>query len=156
MKRFIVMLVVFVFACGTVASADPWRVFDNAGLFSAEDIEAIEQAISDFQRETSMDFAVLTTNDYLGKSNQKAIADSFYDSSCFGFGQQASGLLYYIDMNQRIPYISTTGKMIAIFDNTRTEAHDNCYSFLVDGAYKDAVLKMIECATEAISTYEGQ
>ncbi len=66
MKRFLVLFLMLSLAC-TSSLAEPWRVFDNARLFSAEDNEAIEQAVSKFQRETNMDFVVLTTDDYLGK-----------------------------------------------------------------------------------------
>ena len=92
MKRmFLIVATVLCFI--SAAFAEPWRVFDNAGLFSAEDIVAIEQAIFAFQRSTSFDFAVLTTDDYIGKENWAAVADSFYDSEDFGFGQQTSGML---------------------------------------------------------------
>lgn len=139
----------------TSAGAEAWRVFDNAGLFSAENINTIEQAIFQFQRETNYDFAVLTTDDYIGKANWKAIADSFYDSQNFGFGHQANGMLYYIDMNQRIPYVSTAGEMISVFDSdTLNNAHDLCYTYLASGKYTEAVLIMIESARRAAIAYE--
>lgn len=155
MKRFIALLIVVLLTFVSVATAEPWRVFDNAGLFSTDDISAIEQAIYVFQRNTNLDFAVLTTDDYIGKENWAALADSFYDCENFGFGRNASGMLYYIDMWQRVPYISTAGEMIGIFDDeTIATAHDVSHPFLADGKYKDAVLKMIESATEAVQAYK--
>lgn len=153
---FFVLLFSIVTLCFTTSAiAEPWRVFDNAGLFSSEDVNTIEQAIFEFQCNTNIDFAVLTTDDYIGKENWKTIADSFYDSENFGFGHQASGMLYYIDMNQRIPYISTCGEMIQVFDSfALTEAHDICHSFLASGQYKDAVLQMIEFATKEVETHK--
>lgn len=154
MKRmFLVVAAIFCFASSALAK--PWRVFDNAQLFSEEEISIIEQAIFDFQREANVDFAVLTTDDYIGNRNQQSIANTFYDSENFGFGQQASGVLYYIDMNQRIPCISTTGKMVDIFDEVAiTKAHEACHMSLANGDYKGAVLKMINSASEAIKLAE--
>ena len=155
MKRFLGLLLVILLSCASLANAEPWRVFDNAGLFSDEDITVIEQAIFEFQKNTNLDFAVLTTDDYIGKENWTAIADSFYDCENFGFGRSASGMLYYIDMNQRIPYVSTAGEMMCIFDDdTLEKAHDSSHAFLVEGKYKDAVLRMIESATEAVQAYK--
>lgn len=158
MKKRLFCLVFIAFLCfANCAFADSWRVFDNAGLFTAEETEEIEQAIFAFQRTTNFDFAVLTTTDYIGQDNWKSIADSFYDSEGFGFGHQASGMLYYIDMNQRIPYVSTCGEMIQLFDSdTLAAAHDACHPFLSTGKYKDAVLKMIESATNAFETYKKE
>lgn len=149
MKRlFVVIVALLCFA--NFAFAESWRVFDNAGLFSTEEIAVIEQSISDFQRSTNMDFVVLTTDDYLGENNQQAITDSFYDSGNFGFGRQASGMLYYIDMNQRKPYVSTCGEMIfEFFGDKLINAHNACHPFLANGEYKNAVLQMIEKATDA-------
>ena len=154
MKRAFIVFVT-VLCLVSSALAEPWRVFDNAGLFSDEEIETIEQAIFAFQRQNNLDFAVLTTDDYIGKENWQAIADSFYDAENFGFGRQASGMLYYIDMNQRVPYISTAGEMIVVFDAAAiAKAHDASFSFLADGKYQDAVLRMIKSATEAVETYK--
>ena len=150
MKKVLSILLVLL-CLGSVAVAKSWCVFDNAGLFSKEDIEEIEQAITNFQIKTNLDFAVLTTDDYLGYKNWAPIADSFYDAEKFGFGYRHSGMLYYIDMNQRTPYVSTAGNMIQFFsDSELTAAHDACYPFLASGEYKKAVLKMIECATNAV------
>ena len=155
MKR-IIVLMICMFGFVASVSAESWRVFDNACLFTQSEITEIEKAIFDFQRSTNNDFAVLTTDDYIGKENWKQIADSFYDSENFGFGHQASGMLYYIDMNQRTPYISTCGEMIDIFDSdTLASAHNACHCFLSSGQYKDAVLQMIEIAAEAVNEYNN-
>lgn len=152
MKKLFVLLICFVLSFGAAASAESWRVFDNAGVFSQEDIAAIEEAIADFQRATNIDFAVLTTNDYLGNDNWMTIANSFYDSMSFGFGKQASGMLYYIDMNQRIPCVSTSGEMVSIFAPYLDAAHDACHAYLSKGDYKGAVLKMLKSASEAVES----
>lgn len=149
MKKILVVLVALL-CLTTSAFADPWRVFDNADLFTDAEVSEIEQSIFAFQRETNIDFAVLTTDDYLGTENWKAIADSFYDSEDLGFGRNASGLLYYIDMNQRVPYVLTSGATVNVFDsNAIAKAHDVCFGSLAEGKYMEAVIKMIDAATEA-------
>lgn len=151
MKRLCVLLMILCLMFSAVAHAEPWRVFDNAGLFTEEDIVVIEEAIFTFQRATNIDFAVLTTDDYLG-GETKAISDYFYDVMNFGFGSQASGMLFYIDMNRRVPCVTTSGDMILLFNPVLESALYACHPFLKEGAYKDAVLKMIELATEAVMT----
>lgn len=150
MKKVLSMLLVLL-CLASSALAQNGRVFDNAGLFSKEDIAEIEQAISDFQIKTDFAFVVLTTDDYLGFKNFASVAESFYIAEKFGFDRFNSGMLYYIDMNQRYPYVSTHGKMVTLFESTMLlAAHDACHPFLASGQYKQAVLKMIECATNAV------
>lgn len=154
MKKLLSILLVLL-CVATSALAAPWRVFDNAGLFSEKDITEIEQAISDFQNNTGCAFYVLTTDDYLGYKNWATIADSFYYAENPSWGMQVNGMVYYIDMNQRVPYISTFGKMSrALADGAISAAHDDCHSFLVAGEYKSAVFKMIDIAAEAYETYK--
>ena len=153
MKRILIVFVAFVCFVSSSA-AESWRVFDNAALFTAEEVKAIEYVIWNFQQKTNLDFAILTTDDYIGEENQKAIADSFYDSEDIGFGQQASGMLYYLDMNQRIPYISTCGKMVDILaDDTLVTVHESAYPSLETAQYKDAVIEIITSVLEAVFAF---
>ena len=150
MKKVLCVLVALL-CLASSAVAVHWCVIDNAGLFSKDDVAEIEQAVTNFQIKTGYDFAVLTTDDYLGYKNMQAIADSFYVAENFGRGNNESGMLYYIDMNQRYPYVSTFGDMIMLFDGSEVSAaHDACHPFLASGEYKEAVLKMIECAAQAV------
>ena len=64
--RKIAAVIIFCLVICTSAVAESWRVFDNAGIFSQSEIEELENEISVFQRETNVDFVVLTTDDYLG------------------------------------------------------------------------------------------
>ena len=134
------------------ALAEPGRVFDNAGLFTKEEIDEIEQAISAFQRDANMDFAILTTDDYLGSTNQKKISDSFFLAENIGFGRDTHGMLYYIDANQFMHRITTGGDMVDLFnDEEIATALDACAVFLADNDNKGAVLKMIDIAREQVT-----
>ena len=156
MKRLLVLLLVVLLSCTSVANAEPWRVFDNAGLFTLEEVETLEQAIFDFQRNTKFDFAVLTTDDYLGK-NSAEIAKAFVISENLGFGQHGSGILYYLATydGMLFPTISCGGEMRDAFDQSkRKTALEIVDPFIENGEYTEAVISMIESATEAVETYK--
>ena len=88
---------------------------------------------------------------YLGSGNQQTIADAFFDSGNFGFGRLASGLIYYIDMNQRYLYVSTAGEMITVFEDYINDSIEACTDFMANEDYKDAVLEMIDWAKKAVA-----
>lgn len=152
MRRFVVTLAALLcFAFSAIA--EPWRVFDNAGLFSVEEIQIIEHAITGFQRETNMDFAVLTMTDYFGKNNSWDIAKAFYESNNFGFGNQASGIIYFFHLIDGMLYANygMCGEMSTAWGSeSNSTASTACRQLVFDGKYKDAVLQLIESATEAI------
>ena len=155
MKR--MFLIVTTILCFVTSSfAEPWRVFDSAKLFTAEEIDTIERAIFDFQRNTKYDFAVLTTDDYLGK-NSAEIAKAFMISENLGFGQHGSGILYYFATYDGMLYytISCSGEMRDAFDLSKREiALSTVATSIENGEYTEAVLSMIESASEAVQTYK--
>ena len=154
MKRVIIIVVVALCFISS-AFAEQWRVFDNAGLFTDEEIETLEQAIFDFQRNTKFDFAVLTTDDYLG-TNSAEIAKAFMIAENLGFGQHGSGILYYLATYDGMlyPTVSCSGELRHAFDlNKRDTAFEEVDTFITNGEYMEAVLSMIESATKAIEIY---
>lgn len=155
MKRMFLIITVILFSASATL-AEQWRVFDNAGLFAEEEIETIEQAIFDFQRNTKYDFAVLTTDDYLGK-NSAEIAKAFAVAENLGFGQHGSGILYYLATYDGMlyPTVSCGGEMKDVFDQSkRKTALETVDLFIENGEYAEAVIAMIELATEAVETYK--
>ncbi len=136
------LIILLVFLCGFTASASEQRVFDYADLFTPEQEIKLEKEISLFQKDTAMDFIVLTTVEKIDE--QVEYADSFYDTNDFGYGKNNSGVLYFIDMHNRTPYLCTTGDAIDIMTDLRIQyAHEICYSALREGNYSEAVQKMI-------------
>lgn len=103
------------------------RVFDQAGLMTQEQGEALEQKAQDLKLQTKMDLVVLTTSDAQGKTAE-AFADDFYDQGNFGTGTDHSGALFLIDMDNRQIWISTSGRMIRYLTDERIEQ-------LLDAAY---------------------
>lgn len=126
------------------SSVPEQRVFDDASLFSSEEILELEQAIQNFQKETKMDFAIVTADD-LGGESTRAYADNFYDDHGFGIDNMASGALFLIDMENRLPHISTTGDAIRHLTDSRLQSIlDGCYDNLSIGDYAAAALFVVE------------
>lgn len=126
------------------ASALAERVFDRAGLFSQSEIAQLESAIAEYQRATNTDFVLLTSDSAHAGNSQQQIADEFYDRGGFGVGEDKSGVLYFIDMYDRVPYLSTTGEMIDYLTDERIEAaHERCWNALSRGDYAAAAQRML-------------
>lgn len=156
MKKMFALLLVLL-SLTTVATAEPWRVFDNAGLFTAEDVEKIEQSIAGFQRATNTDFALLTFEGYFGNNISGKIAELFYDFNNFGFGNSARGIVYFFHVYDGMLYANfgLKGEMSVIMDS---EKHHSiavvCREFVAEGNYTAAVLYLIDSATEAYTEYK--
>lgn len=139
----VLLLALILIPCNAFAQGN--RVFDYADLFSAEEESALNSTIESAQR-TGYDFVVLTSDDVNGKTSL-AYADDFYDENGFGTGEDYSGLLYFIDMDNRVPTISTCGEMIDIITDSRLETLlDLAYDHLVDGEYAASAEAVIEKA----------
>ena len=127
------------------ASADTSRIRDDANLFSAEDEIQIAQRIAQFQKNTGMDFVVMTSNrSHEGLSAQQ-LADDFYDYGGYGLDEENSGIAYYIDMYERYHYISTTGAMIDYMTDERIDsAISSNTRYLSSGQYAAGAVNMID------------
>ncbi len=132
------MLLLPLAALGDSLGQGSQRVFDNAKLMSQSEIARLEDLIATIQKRYNMDIVVLTSNDAkTGRSLE--YADDFYDSNGFGKGDDFSGLLFLIDMNNRVPTISTTGLMIRYVTDKRLSALlDTAYAYLSKAKYGDA------------------
>ena len=156
MKRiFVLLIALMLFA--TSALAEPWRVFDNAGLFSVEDAKTIEQAIADFQRTTNTDFAVLTFEGFFGNNISGKIAELFYEFNNFGFGHTASGIVYFFHLYDGMLYANfgLKGETNAIIDDEKHHSIAvSCRQFVTEGNYTSAVLHLIDSAKEEVVAYK--
>ena len=119
------------------AAADQ-RVFDQAGLFTAQQAQQLESTIAELRTSTGMDWAILTVSDAGGKTSRQ-VADDFYDQNGLGTGSQHSGALFLIDMDNRQAYITTGGSTIDYLTDARqSEIFDKCASGLSSGDYAGA------------------
>ena len=104
-----------------IAWAEGGRVFDQAGLFEAAAIAAMEERAASLRDSLQMDLVIVTTDDAAGKDSQN-YADDYYDNGGFGVGGDKSGVLYLIDMDNRQVYISTCGQAIDLLSDERVGA----------------------------------
>lgn len=114
------------------------RVFDEADLFTDQEEEQLEDSLLTAREETGMDLVIATCLDADGKSGQE-YANDFYDMGGFGTGDDHSGALFLIDMDNRELVISTTGEMIDILTDARQDRIlDEVYEAVSDGSYYEA------------------
>lgn len=145
MKRLylIIIAVLITAALALPASAETLgegsaRVFDYAGLMSESEISELEALISGMRSAYNMDFVVLTSND-AASGESMAYADDFYDYNGFGVGTEWDGFLFFIDMNNRVPTISTCGLMIRYVTDARLNALlDTSYNYLAEDQFASA------------------
>ncbi len=127
------------------ASADTSRIRDDANLFSSQEETQLAQRIAQFQQNTGMDFVIMTSDrPHEGLSAQQ-LADDYYDYGGFGLDEENSGVAYYIDMNERYHYLSTTGAMIDYMTDDRIDSVINRTGrYLSSGQYAEAAQNMID------------
>lgn len=149
-QRIFALLSVLSCLWASVALADGDRVFDRAELFPASEVQELEQEIQTFQKETGMDFVIVTSNES-HKGSAQQIADAFYEQGGFGLDEEKSGILYYIDMDDRYHYLSTTGAMIDYMTDARIEnAIDEVTRYLSAGAYAQGASQMISIVQQYV------
>ena len=153
-KRFLCILcLLFLLPLSVVAETQP--VVDDAGLFSSSEIEQMTEIINRIRDTYQMDAVVVTSRDVQydydddGDVSQ-AFADDYFDYNGYGLGDDGAGLLYLIDMTNRVPVISTKGVMIDyITDHRLEEMFDNSASYLRRGNYGKAAI----CVLNTLETF---
>ncbi|MEY8338699.1 TPM domain-containing protein [Lachnospiraceae bacterium 62-35] len=124
------------------------RVFDNAGLFSEQEAQSLSTLVNEVREKISQDLVIVTVDDTEGKTSLE-YADGFYDNGGFGAGDDYSGIIFLIDMDNRELTISACGRMIEIITNARLESMlDQLYGDISEGQYYDTAYRFIKL-TEA-------
>ena len=149
-QRIFALLLILSCLWAGAALASEDRVFDRAELFTASEVQELEQEIQAFQEETGMDFVIVTSNES-HKGSAQQVADEYYDQGGFGLDEEKSGILYYIDMDDRYHYLSTTGAMIDYMTDARIEnAIDEVTRYLSAGAYAQGASQMISIVRQYV------
>lgn len=147
-KRLLPLLLVLLLM-PAIALADE-QVIDNANLFSASAMEQMETIIERIERNHDVDMVVLTTTDTPDDYSEsmwkvRDYADDFYDNGGYGMGEDFSGMLILLDMNNRVMWLSTGGVMIEYINDSREEdILDRAYSYLSMGNYGGATIAALE------------
>lgn len=138
--------VLLLLCCFGTAGAEEKRVFDQAALFTGQEIAEMEAQIVQMQNRYNVDFVVVTTYDAQGKS-ARDYADDYYDYGGFGVGGDSRGVLFLIDMDNREAWISTTGAAVNILTDGRIDdILDEAYVGLSEGEYAEAAFAFLENA----------
>lgn len=126
------------------------QVIDNANLFTTTDVSRMNDVIARIEREHQVDMVVLTTNDVPTDYSEsmwrvRDYADDFYDNGGYGMGEDFSGMLILLDMNNRVMWLSTGGVMIDYITDAREESIlDRAYTYLSYGDYGEAMVAALD------------
>ena len=108
-KRLIILILSFILIILIVqpitVSAEKSLVFDDAMLFTEDEIIKLQTEVNNLSNDYNMDIVIVTTSDTDGKTSRE-YADDFFDYGGFGVGDNYDGILFLIDMDNREAYIS--------------------------------------------------
>lgn len=120
------------------------RVFDQAGLFSEAERKELEEKIQKLQKVVKADVALVSTEDTEGKTAEQ-YADYFYHVHELGQGEDYSGVLVLMDMDNRELYISTCGGMIRLLTDERIESMlDHGIPYMKDQDYAQCARQVLK------------
>lgn len=144
MRMLLLMLLMLLLPVAALAESS--QVVDDAGLFSAEEIRRMTEIINRVENAHQVDLVVLTTRDTPYDSSDslwrvRDYADDYYDNGGYGMGEDDSGMLLLLDMNNRAMWLSTGGVMIDYINDDREEdILDHAYEKLRAGDYGGAMI----------------
>ncbi len=148
-KKLFAFLLVALMLLPAAALADT-QVIDDAGLFTTSEIAEMTRIINDIEDKHQVDIVILTTSDTPDDYSDsmyrvRDYADDYYDQHGYGMGPDDSGLLYLIDMNNRVQWISTGGVMREYIDDSREEdIFDATADYMRYGDYGKATIRAME------------
>ena len=152
--HYLTFVLLFIIALASSAIADikhPPRVVDNEHILSNSELTSLTNKLDKISTEYNIDVAVYTTQTFNGKTAM-AFADDIYDYNGYGMGENDDGILLVLSVTQREYCISTFGKAINIFTNSRlNKIFDELDNYFGNGywykglnAYADAAVYYIE------------
>lgn len=149
MKKIITFFAVFLLISASAPAAFAKDfVLDNAGLLTSNQISYITSEIERINSVYNIEVVVATTNEYSEKSAQEQ-ADDIFDYGGYGAGSDYSGVLMFIDMNERYIHISTAGSCIDTFTDKRIDrALDKITPSMKNEDYYEAVKSFLSVTEE--------
>ena len=147
-KRLICLLAACLMLMLPLAALADGRVYDEANLFTSAEIQQLEAYAEQLWEDYEMDVLVLTS-EKAPLNRSLDYADLFYEQNA----DSEDGLVFFIDMNNRVPTISTSGGMIDIVTDQRLDVLlDAGYNDLARGRYGSAAMAVLR----QVRTYLGQ
>lgn len=139
---------------GFAVSENP-MVVDNAGLFSDTERKALEEKAQALRETYEMDVVILTVDRLDGKTPQD-YADDYYDDHGYGYGDEYSGMLFLLSMEERDWYISTCGDAVyALTDYGIQQLGEAALPDLSSGNYYDAFDAYLDALPSFLDAYQS-
>lgn len=138
----LVLILILSFIIGGIGvnAASTNNVKDFMGYLSESEAEKLQAEIDNIKNTYNLDAVIVITDNTGGKSSM-AFADDYYDNNGYGVGNDYSGLLMLVNMQIREVWISTTGRAIDIFTDSRiSKMTNNVASSLSSGNYSSACI----------------
>ncbi len=127
-------------------------VVDNAGILNVGDRVTLETKAKSISETYGCEVAILTVNGTDGKSAQD-YADDFFVYKDYGYGADRSGILFFMDMQERDWHVTTRGAAIQAFtDDDIDYIFSQMAADLSSGNYAGAFEIYLENADEALAT----
>ncbi|MCR4904110.1 MAG: TPM domain-containing protein [Butyrivibrio sp.] len=131
------------------------RLVDDADLLTASEEEALLNTLNTYSEATAMDICILTVNDRNGADIQ-SFADDYYDYNGLGIGEDRSGIVLVISMEDRSWALSTCGEAIEAFSDSDQEyIMDDVLEDLSYGDYYPAFSTYAFHCEEEITSYRN-
>lgn len=139
------------------ASTELPMVIDDAGLLTDIERNELEEKAKSLRSTYEMDVVILTVDTLNGKSAQN-YADDYYDENGYGYGNDYSGILFLLAMEEREWYISTCGDAIYAFpDYGLDRLGELVVPDLSGGDYYNAFVRYLDALPSYFEEYgEGQ
>lgn len=147
-KKLVLLMALFLLP--VLAMADV-QVVDPQDEITAGMEAAITRAIDAIEAYYPVDVVILVTHDVPHDPSVEltvvgAYCDDFYDQGGYGAGEDCSGLLYVIDLNNGVQYVSTAGAMIPVMTDARLAAlFEAAEPHLLQGEWGCAALTAVAC-----------
>lgn len=123
MKRGISVIVCLLYLLCLIpaAYAQQPKIVDQAGLLTDDAVSTLNEKAQNLADTYGMDVVILTVDSLDGKSSME-YADDYYDDNGYGIGENHSGVLFLIAMEDRDWYMSTCGDAIYALTDYGIEA----------------------------------
>lgn len=140
-----------------VSLADAAQVIDDAQVLTESAEGRLSAAIDEAEALYPVDLVVLLTYDVPDDDSDtlwrvRDFADDFYDNGGYGAGGDKSGMLYLIDLNNGVQYISTCGMMLQWIDDAGEEMIlDAAEPYLYEADWEAGALAAVGETAEQLS-----
>lgn len=129
-------------------------VIDSADLISSGEESSLEEKAQSLRAAYEMDVVILTVDSLSGKSAQD-YADDYYDDNGYGYGENYSGMLFLLAMEEREWYISTCGDAIyALTDYGIQQLGEEAVYYLSSGSYYEAFDAYLDALPFYLDAYQ--